>query len=275
MLRYLNAGERDRGNDAWRGKADEVRRNWEFMAIVDGRAKPHCADGSNFRFLSKQLWIMPPHSRHSWTVPKNSKCRVIVMHFANLPEVMQHYISYEKPTHIRLTTDDVTTLEKIYNEVHPHYQLPKLGCIIWFEKALVDLCIFITGKLRHKIQRTCYDSTAIKIQQAQDWYLTNLVRSPKVEDVARALDISTTMLNRIFKSRLKKKTSRALQQLALEQSCRLMVESTLSLKEIAFQCGFVNPGQFYRAFQKHLHVPPSEWRENRFYGNLGLKSNRS
>ncbi len=271
MLRYLNEGVRNQ-NSTWAQESFEpqVRGNWEFMAVIQGSAKPVFANGTSPRFLEKRLLIMPPMSKHTWCTRKNEKCKVIVMHFASLPTVVERYISKGKPISIPLSPTDIESIRKIYNEVLPHYNQPHLNCIVWFEKALTDLCLLVIRKLRRSNPLPDQDSNNIKIQQALDWYRANLVNSPKLEDLCKAIDVSMAQLLKMFKAHLNDSPSQVFRWLALNEACTLMSINTLSLKEIAFQCGFDNSAQFYGAFQRHFHVSPSEWRDNRFYGKLGF-----
>ena len=49
-------------------------------------------------------------------------------------------------------------------------------------------------------------------------------------------------------------------QLRVEYAKRLLRETKRSVTAIAFECGFEELSNFYRAFKKHAQVPPLEWR---------------
>jgi AraC-like DNA-binding protein len=253
----------------------EIRGNWEFMAILEGRAKPVCIGGPDYKFLSKRLWIMPPMSEHSWFARENEQCEVIVMHFASLPVVMRSLISYEKPTRVAISQADIAAIRAIYAEVLPHYEHPGLDCIVWFQKALVDLCIIAVSKNKQTIAPTPdADRSAIIIKSAFDWYRSNLSKSPGIEDISEALNVPVSQLRRIFLARLNQTPMQALRTFALDEACKMMVNSSLCLKEISSKCGFAKYAHFHRAFRGQFRVPPVEWRENRFYGVKGFKTHR-
>jgi AraC-like DNA-binding protein len=58
----------------------------------------------------------------------------------------------------------------------------------------------------------------------------------------------------------------------IEEACRLMAQTALSLKEVATCCGFHGFSEFHRAFKQHTGQSPSHWRSNRLYRGLGFRS---
>jgi len=249
-----------------------VRANWEFMAVVNGRAKPIFDDKIDSSFLSRRLWVMPPMSKHTWSTPRSEKCEVVTMHFASLPPVVEYsYFRQRKPLCIPITPADIATIKGIYNAVLPHYKRPHIGSAVWFEKALIDLCILVVQKLDPKASSPRPADSSDKLHQALDWYRANAFRSPTISDLCKAVDVSETNIRKMFKAALNDTPIHALQWLALNDACMLMATTTLSLKEIASRCGFVNSAQFHRAFKRHFQMTPSEWSSNRFYGKLGFK----
>ncbi|MEA5014347.1 MAG: AraC family transcriptional regulator [Candidatus Limiplasma sp.] len=48
----------------------------------------------------------------------------------------------------------------------------------------------------------------------------------------------------------------------VEQACRLLVESSMNITEIALACGYNNAANFNRAFHQVVGVPPSAYRKN-------------
>jgi AraC-like DNA-binding protein len=51
-------------------------------------------------------------------------------------------------------------------------------------------------------------------------------------------------------------------RLRMEYAKNLLLESALSIKEIAWRVGYVQPHDFNRLFHRHVGVAPSQWRTN-------------
>ncbi len=271
MLRYLNSSIRDNSSRAW-NVSPEVRGNWEFMAIIGGRAKPVFVDGTAFRFFRRRLWVLPPMSRHGWCTGNGERCEVIVFHFAAVPDVMERLLSFDRPASIPLSPSDISSIRLTHEEVAPHYNEPHVESILAFEKALFDLCILVADKWKRAKPFQARGTHHIHVQQALDWYRRNLAQAPTLAQIARGLNVSPLQLQAMFRKELKETPAHAFREIALHEACKMMVRSSFSLKQIALHCGFPGYGPFRRAFQERFQVQPNKWRENRFYGDLGFKS---
>ena len=62
-----------------------------------------------------------------------------------------------------------------------------------------------------------------------------------------------------------------LNRLRMERAARLLRETTLAVKEVAWACGFAAPSYFIRTFRHHHGVTPKQWREGS--ATLALGSN--
>jgi AraC-like DNA-binding protein len=47
----------------------------------------------------------------------------------------------------------------------------------------------------------------------------------------------------------------------MERATRLLRETTLAVKEVAWACGFAAPSYFIRSFRAHHGVTPKAWRD--------------
>jgi len=80
--------------------------------------------------------------------------------------------------------------------------------------------------------------------------------------VADALGISKRYLQALLAAR----GTSFVQQLAnvrLERACDLLSQSSLPIAEIAFRCGFLDPGYFGRQFRRRFGSTPRDWRARR------------
>ncbi|GAA0319797.1 AraC family transcriptional regulator [Sphingomonas oligophenolica] len=82
------------------------------------------------------------------------------------------------------------------------------------------------------------------------------------QPVADALGISKRYLQALLAAR---GTSfvQELGRVRLERACDLLAESGLPVAEIAFRCGFLDPGYFARQFRRRFGATPRDWRTQR------------
>ncbi|GEM_PF-6948433 len=90
-----------------------------------------------------------------------------------------------------------------------------------------------------------------------------LGESPRVSELNRKLKTSDrTLYHRIRKS-LGMSPKQALLSLALHESSRLLLETELSMTEIAYSLGFYSPSAFSAQFKAFFSVTPREYRQKR------------
>ncbi len=87
---------------------------------------------------------------------------------------------------------------------------------------------------------------------------------PKVniEAVCESAFISASSLQRAFARCVGMSPKQYLIQLRMNRALELLMENTLSVKEVSFACGFTDEKYFSRAFKKKYGYPPSQLTKN-------------
>ena len=85
------------------------------------------------------------------------------------------------------------------------------------------------------------------------------IRLPQLADIA---GMSPSAFSRFFKLHTGRNLSEYIIDLRLVYASRMLVDSTHSIAEISFSCGFNNLSNFNRIFKKRKGCSPSEFREN-------------
>jgi AraC-like DNA-binding protein len=70
-------------------------------------------------------------------------------------------------------------------------------------------------------------------------------------------------LSHSFSQAVGERLAAHINRLRMERAARLLGESDLSGKEIAWACGFASQGYFIRTFRTHFGMTPNAWREGR------------
>jgi AraC-like DNA-binding protein len=101
-----------------------------------------------------------------------------------------------------------------------------------------------------------------KMKKLHHYIQTNYSSKIILKNVANYLSMTEISFSRLIKSRTNLTFVEFLNDYRIGYSTRLLVESSFSVAEIAFQCGFNNLSNFNRIFKKRKHCTPSEYREN-------------
>ena len=81
-----------------------------------------------------------------------------------------------------------------------------------------------------------------------------------LEDLAASANISRSEAGRCFQKYYADTPMSYLIRYRLQQAQKLLLTSTLSVKEISCQCGFSDSSYFVKVFRKHMKRTPAEYR---------------
>jgi AraC-like DNA-binding protein len=102
-----------------------------------------------------------------------------------------------------------------------------------------------------------------RMHAARDLLLARLSDPPTISQVASAVGTNDFALKRHFKAVFGKPVHAYLLAVRLAQACRLLRESSDSIKEIADAVGYVHPNHFSTAFRRAYGISPASYRAAR------------
>ena len=84
-----------------------------------------------------------------------------------------------------------------------------------------------------------------------------------VDEIAAALKMPRTNLDRLFAEKFSRSVGREIVRQRIEHAKRLLTETDKQMKEIAALCGYCNAGYFTNAFRGETGFTPKAWRRGR------------
>lgn len=106
-----------------------------------------------------------------------------------------------------------------------------------------------------------------RIEKAIEYMNLNFQKPITLTEVARLANMTDVSFSRFFKSRTGITFMDSLLEMRLGNASRLLIDTTQSVAEIAYACGFNNISNFNRLFRKKKGCTPKEFRESYSYGN--------
>lgn len=88
----------------------------------------------------------------------------------------------------------------------------------------------------------------------------NVIKASRVTDYAKMMAISTKTLNSISKSIVNKTAKEFIDEIYTKQIKRLLINTSLSVKEIAYTSGFEENTNFYKYFKRQVGMTPEQFR---------------
>lgn len=101
-----------------------------------------------------------------------------------------------------------------------------------------------------------------RIGKIQEYVNKNYRENIKLDQLAAMVGMTSVSFSRFFKLHTGKSPIDYIIDVRLGYASRLLVDSSKTIAEICFECGFNNLSNFNRIFRKNKHCTPKEFREN-------------
>lgn len=101
-----------------------------------------------------------------------------------------------------------------------------------------------------------------RIEKTFEYMNQNFDRPVALGEVARLANMSEVSFSRFFKQRTGNTFIDSLTEIRLGHASRMLIDTTQSIAEVAYNCGFNNISNFNRIFKKKKNCTPKEFRES-------------
>jgi AraC-like DNA-binding protein len=103
---------------------------------------------------------------------------------------------------------------------------------------------------------------SLKMHKVLEYAVNNYKEGITIEQAARLANLSSSAFCRYFKSRTQKSFLNFIIEMRLNEACKLLKETEMSILTICYESGFKNLSNFNRLFRKQFKESPLEYRKN-------------
>lgn len=138
--------------------------------------------------------------------------------------------------------------------------------------ARVEVHLAIAGKAAAQHAQTAsaptgpMDDDSVLVRAAQEELKFHLCNTPQLAEIAAKLSVNERKLSRAFRKILDMTPFEYLRQLRMQEACRLLTETSLSIVDISQEVGFSSAANFSTAFRESMDMPPSDYRHEQRTG---------
>ena len=109
-----------------------------------------------------------------------------------------------------------------------------------------------------------------RIEKVMEYINNHFDKTITLAEVAKIAAMSEVAFSRFFRMRTGNTFIDTLNDIRLGHASRMLIETTNSVTEIAYKCGFNNISNFNRIFKKRKNCTPKEFRET--YTESGVRN---
>lgn len=159
----------------------------------------------------------------------------------------------------------LSAIMKVYALIDTLSEKQGFHAVISFLTLLYELSFF-TEKARtlssSSFAKIEVQVNSRRVQKVQHYINAHYQEEIRLNDLAEMVGMTDVAFSRFFKLRTGKSLSDYIIDIRLGYATRLLVDSTMTIAEICYECGFNNLSNFNRIFKKKKNCSPKEFREN-------------
>lgn len=143
---------------------------------------------------------------------------------------------------------------RLYNEKKQSYKMQIVGLLYTLLLKIYDV---FSEEVKVKAKMT-----DLPIMPAIEYIYDHYMEQVKVIDLANACHFSESYFRKVFQEMKGMSPSDYLNSIRIREACRMLLNSTDTVRMVGERCGYPSVTTFERNFQKRTGMLPSEWRES-------------
>ncbi|MCT4613758.1 MAG: AraC family transcriptional regulator [Marinifilaceae bacterium] len=248
-----------------------------FVYVKDGCGN-YTIDDKKFEFKPNSVYFTNPGHLKTFYIESTKDAYLISFTESFLIEYIGAHVFEEFPFILaevappkQLSSDEFGEFEQLYKQIFKEFKSDS----IYKHKIIANLMLVILLKSKEKfwssynpIEEGLRNSEIVKTfkllldanfkQVSED---TPYAKIWNVQDYANALSLHPNYLSSVIKSKTGKTVNSWISERVLATAKSLLINSSLSAKEIAFKLGFSEATHFGRFFKKQTHTTPASFRK--------------
>ncbi|WP_166922391.1 AraC family transcriptional regulator [Flavobacterium poyangense] len=236
-----------------------------FIIVLFDQAKGiHTIDFKDYKIDNQQIHLLFPGQVHTWSIePDTTGYQLMIdRHFFERFSLSFRFssVEYHNQPVIDLDPDSFQLIRYEFDAIKNELAaVDSLSELISSRTAVIASIISKSAaKIFTDLNNYQVEPRIVKFQQLID---ISFKEEKLVSFYAAKLHISANYLNILCKKYLKISATQVIQQRTVLEAKRLLKTSAISVKEIAFELGFVDHAYFSNFFKTHTGTTPTDFRD--------------
>lgn len=248
----------------------------ELTIILEGTGRHQYGDES-WQVRAGDVFVVHPGQIHGYEAAAGLQRQVLffdpayfisgatdihrIPGFQALFNLEPNRLPHKRKKHGRLCLNpkDLGLVRDMCARIFEEQEQQSIGCDSMMRGLFYQLMVHLSRAYGHYADAT--GRQFMLCAQAQAWLQEHYSEAIRIDDLARAIDLSPTHLRRIFQSNHQQSPMAFLQQIRLTAAAQLLRDTDERITTIAFSVGFNDSNYFARAFRTMFAVSPRQWRQ--------------
>lgn len=213
-------------------------------------------NGKSFPIKAGDVWLLSTYDSHQVSLDKGTRNINISLDSEILHEKLLTKLSSAHPLHCTLNEEEsrafLSKVDVLCYEQEHHEMLSKVKAVSIINEMLVDI-----------IRKASPDTLAISnptVRDIADYLQANYKENISLTELAKVFSLTPNYCGYLFKKNMGITYNDYLNILRLKNACKSLLNSNLSIKEIATDSGFHSLEYFYTTFKKFYGITPAKYR---------------
>lgn len=181
---------------------------------------------------------------------------------SNLMQELSLYNYHLYSPVIHLKEDEIKVFQNLVHRIKKEYDAPDDNLTAEIIQSSLKIFLGLSERVRKRNQSILPISKyQLEFNQFQKLLNQHLFHSRQVQFYANQMGISTKKLNRITQTLMNKPVKTYINDSLILEVKRLLMNTSLSIKEISYKTGFEDPTNFVKYFKKYTKLTPIEFRK--------------
>lgn len=174
--------------------------------------------------------------------------------------VIEPYLTAERSfqSRLKLSLPDFEQVSSIVTNMIHEYEQKSDGWKTMLNSYYMMLVVLLSRA--YSFSSLDLKSDVLNIAKSVSYMENNYSEPITMEELALRSNLSIRHFTRIFRATYQTTPGNYLLALRMQHACSLLVNTDLSISEIAFECGFNDSNYFTRQFGKLFHSTPRQYR---------------
>lgn len=246
-----------------------------FHALERRKGSPqhiliYCVQGEGWYYLNdqkylvkpNQVFVLPPGVAHRYGTNDTNPWTIYWLHFTGAQA--GHFLAYlhQDTDPAPLTVSPQPERFQLFEDILAHVEMSfNMDNIVYANSSLARFLATFNNAVYNPNPSNRLEEDPISRTIA--FMKENLHQHLKLEDLATIAGMSASHYLAVFREKVQSPPINFFTFLKIQEACRLLENTQLRIKEVAYQLGYGDPYHFSRVFANVMGVPPRDFRKLR------------